>query len=54
MTGWDFLAGLAVGLVAGATLGVLLLAMLMSGAREDRVRGEMLTFEDLGRERVGA
>lgn len=38
---------------AGVFVGVLLMAIVAAGAREDRVRGEYLEFEDLGRERIG-
>jgi hypothetical protein len=43
-----------VGAFVGATLAVVLVAALIGGAREDRVRGEYLMFEDLGREKSGA
>jgi hypothetical protein len=43
-----------VGAFVGATVAVVLVAALIGGAREDRVRGEYLMFEDLGRERSDA
>jgi hypothetical protein len=45
--------GFVVGAFVGATLAVVLVAALIGGAREDRVRGEYLMFEDLGREKIG-